>query len=182
MRFLLFLVLIIGLTACSEFTPPVKKESQTVKNVPPSEVTPILSDKQRIEALEKTVKELIIQMRGAEATIRNINSGTVVLPTQGEGYAPAYCNLGNIIVLNRGITPSLDGYTVNIGVVNMSSVILSGAEIDVLWGAQSKTVNVTEDFRPAKQTNLSLFLSPATAEDMKLIFLTFKFNQVLYGR
>ena len=136
-------------------------------------------------ALSQELSEHRVKMFRLESRIDALENGAAQLSADEQTYSVAHTNLGAFPVVCQKVSPYLDGFRVNLGIGNITSGTLRGAKITVRWAlfslsgnSQEKEFPVTEIFPPGRYTNVSLILAPATADDIRLMYVFLEFNSL----
>lgn len=128
----------------------------------------------------------------SQVTVLRLNAAPNYQSIQLDPTQKAYQRLdtasGFFLISCQDATPYLDGYKLLLDVGNPTSATYHGFTFNVTWGgafetvsdtvAHSKDVSFTNQLKPASWNRVELILTPASAEEMKSIFLSMETSQL----
>lgn len=121
--------------------------------------------------------------------IMALEQGSALLSTESEGYAIAGTKFGPFIVTRKGVSQYQDGYKIKLGIGNLTTASYKGAKLHVTWGVlsghdkkwteeQSRDFNIADELSSGAYTNVEITLSPARAEEIKIIQIGIELTQL----
>ena len=145
--------------------------------------------------LQSRVSSLETASQSNQDELGRVHNSSAAVSTDGNGYGLVQTSFGPFLVVARSATPYLDGYKVHLEIGNITSAALSGAKIHVEWGLpwyevkdkgfeavnesrKRKDFDVITLFASGTYTGADVFLSPAKADEVKVVEITLEFKQV----
>jgi hypothetical protein len=146
--------------------------------------------------LTSDVQKLQEEVAALSLRLNRLESADAEFSTEAPGYGICRTTHGLFFVFQEGLVRYLDGYKVNVILVNTTSVTFKGATIQVSWGPpvpdyaaevdawiaaqKSKDVPVLETFPPGVGVPVELILTPARARDVKNLRVGLTLNEIRY--
>lgn len=112
---------------------------------------------------------------------RQLADSPAYLSTVSPGYGYGHSPLGVYLVDAKKTAPYLDGYKLELTVENLSSAWFTGAKMKVSWGStlqNTTSVALTNVFPPGRWTPVQVIVTPAKADDVKVLSVSLTFNNV----
>jgi len=172
---------------------------------PKPEIATDPADLKRLDHLEKDVATIAVRINsltedlanlahqvsqlGSIATLENhvsslsariddFQSAYASVTTEEETYGVARTPFGPFVVLSEAVTPYLDGYKITLNIGNLTMASFHGAMIKVRWGGRKREVEVTTIFTPGRFSTCEVALTPARAEEIKVIAVGIELRQL----
>jgi hypothetical protein len=184
-----------ALTACDKIPGLKDKDAQDKANAATAKVEQLEKEK---SDLEERIGKLESQQFFTGLRLSDLENSEVDLKTDEDKYGIDHTSNGTFYVYVSKIEPFMDGYKVFLNVGNPSAATFSGANFNVRWGLtydakgkslqeinesrKEKNISSTKSFSAGAYTLVELPLTPATAEEVRTISVSVKFDQLSLRR
>ncbi len=134
----------------------------------------------KIASLEEQIQTLQHDLAKLELRFDMMHNDNARVSTEEKGYSLINTKHGTFAVSCENVTNYLDGYKVQLSVLNLTSASFNDVDITLTWGKDHKQKKVTIPIRflPGKYTEFEVFLTPAKPEEIKMILVNLAFNQI----
>ncbi len=138
-----------------------------------------------------SLRQQISSMQGQVFLLKRYaapNYSSIQLDPSSTAYQRLDTASGFFLVACEGVKPYLDGYVVTLHIGNPTSATYTGFTLHAQWGGvfatpsdtmtQQRDIAFPNTLRPAAWNRVEVILTPATAEQMKSVFLSMETSQI----